>query len=249
MPQVPQQERSATPTELDQSGVAQHRIATRNESACFLPPLNSVSKATVGIIDLEVPSKPHSEFESGCVALHKNKIADAEKHLRKAIREYEKYAAAWVLLGQLLETEQKPEEARAACIASLNASVTYVPGYLCLSDISVRQKNWDDALKFSARVLELDPTNNAVAYAYHATANLRLHRLLEAEKNALKALEIDVRNTEPRIHFLMAQIYAAKGDRQNTAAQLREYLKYAKDPGDIALVQGSLAKIEGVAPK
>jgi tetratricopeptide (TPR) repeat protein len=113
----------------------------------------------------------------------------------------------------------------------------------------VRQKNWDDALKFSARVLELDPTNNAVAYAYHATANLRLHHLLEAEKNALKALEIDVRNTEPRIHFLMAQIYAAKGDRQNTAAQLREYLKYAKDPGDIALVKASLAKIEGGAPK
>ncbi|MGH9640909.1 MAG: hypothetical protein ACRD3Q_00645 [Terriglobales bacterium] len=66
----------------------------------------------------------------------------------------------------------------------------------------------------------------------------------EAEKSALKALEIDVRNSEPRLHFLLAQIYAAKGDRPNMVAQLREYLKYAKDPGDIAAVKSDLAKLD-----
>jgi len=243
MPQVPQS-RNASLVELDQAGAIQRRTSVGNESACFLPPLNSLSKSTVGVADLEVPSKPHSEFESGCQALRKNKFADAEKHLRKAVEQYEKYAAAWVLLGQLLENQQKPEEARAACSQSLSASATYVPAYLCLSDISTRQQNWDDALKFSAHVLELDPTSNAVGYAYYATAEFRLHRLAEAERNALKALEIDVRNSEPRIHFLLAQIYAAKGDRPRTAAQLREYLKYAKDPNDIALVKKYLARLD-----
>ncbi|HTR26802.1 MAG TPA: tetratricopeptide repeat protein [Terriglobales bacterium] len=223
-------------------------IAT-NEYACFLPPLTSVSPATVGVIDLQVPPKSQYEYQSGCDALRKKKFADAEKHLRKAIEQYEKYAAAWVLLGQVLEIQQKPQEARDACSRSSGVSSTYLPAFLCLTYISAGQKNWDDTLKFSARVLELDPSTNPVAYALNATANLNLHHLAEAEKNALKALEIDVRNSEPRIHFLLAQIYAAKNDRPNTAAQLREYLKFAKDPDDIAVVKSNLAALDGPSAK
>ncbi len=218
-------------------------IAT-NEYACFLPPLNSVSAATVGVVDLQVPWKPRSEYQSGCDALHKKKIADAEKHLRKAVQQDNKYAAAWVLLGQLLELQQKPEEARDACSKSLNASQTYLPAYLCLTDVSARQKKWNEVLTFSAHLLELDPTTDPVAYVYNATANLNLHRLVEAEKSALKALQIDIRNSEPRVHFLLAQIYAAEGDRANTAAQLREYLKFARDPDDVAVVKNNLARLD-----
>ncbi len=218
-------------------------VAT-NEYACFLPPLNSISAVTVGVVDLQVPWKPRAEYQSGCDALHKKKIADAEKHLRKAVEQDDKYAAAWVLLGQLLELQQKPEEARNACSKSLNASRTYVPAYLCLTDISARQEKWTDVLTFSAQLLDLDPTTNPVAYVYNATANLNLHQLAKAEKSALKALEIDVRNSEPRVHFLLAQIYVAKGERTNAAAQLREYLKFARDPDDVAVVKNNLARLD-----
>ncbi|MGA9354058.1 MAG: tetratricopeptide repeat protein [Terriglobales bacterium] len=241
-----------SPFDLDQTNVVvdgSGKTVATNEYACFLPPLNSVPASTVGVVDLQVPWRPQAEYQSGCEALHKKKIADAEKHLRKAIEQYEKYAAAWVLLGQLLEVQQKPEEALDACSKSLNASIKYLPAYLCLTDISARQKKWDDVLKFSERVLELDPATNPVAYAFNATANLNLHHLAEAEKSALKALEIDVRNTEPRVHFLLAQIYAAKGDRSNTAAQLREYLRFAKDPDDVAMVKNNLAKFDGEVAK
>ena len=50
-------------------------------------------------------------------------------------------------------------------------------------------------------------------------------------------------NTDPRT-LLLTQIYAAKGDRENEAAQLREYLKYASDPNDAAMVKSYLAKLE-----
>jgi hypothetical protein len=55
---------------------------------------------------------------------------------------------------------------------------------------------------------------------------------------------MDVRNSEPRVHYLLAQIYAAKGDRTRTVAQLHEYLKYAKEPGDVAVVQKCLVKLQ-----
>lgn len=48
----------------------------------------------------------------------------------------------------------------------------------------------------------------------------------------------------PRDSFLLAQIYEAKGDRANEAVQLREYLKYATDPGDVAMVKEYLAQLE-----
>jgi hypothetical protein len=40
--------------------------------------------------------------------------------------------------------------------------------YLCLADIALRAHDWGEVLKLSSHALEVDPTNNAVAYEYHA---------------------------------------------------------------------------------
>jgi tetratricopeptide (TPR) repeat protein len=218
-------------------------IAT-NEYKCFLPPLNALQAATVGIVDLQVPEKTHQEYEDACSALQSKKLSDAERHLRKAIKQYAKYSAAWILLGQVLEAQLKMDDAREACSKPFAESANYLPAFLCLTDISARSKKWGDVLTYSVRVLELDPAANAAAYAYNATANLNLHHLPEAEKSALKAAQIDANHSEPRVYFLLAQIYAAMGDRSNVVAQLREYLKYAKDPDDVAVVKSQLAKLE-----
>jgi predicted Zn-dependent protease len=221
-------------------------VPTKNlkEDDCFLPPLNGLHAGTVGVGDLQVPEKTQREYEDGCAALRKRKMAAAEEHLRKAVNQYAKYSAAWVLLGQVLLAQQKTEEARDACAKPLTSGSNYLRAYLCLTDISSRLKNWDEVLKLSTRALEIDPTSDAAAYAYNATANLNLHRLPEAETSALKALEIDRNSTEPRLHYLLAQIYEAKRDRANEVAQLREYLKYSTDPKDTAMVKNYLAELE-----
>jgi len=214
---------------------------------CFLPPLNALRAGMVGVADLQVPAKTQREYEDGCAALRNKKMGEAEKHLRKAVNQYAGYSAAWVLLGQVLEARQKTQEARDACSQPLTTSAGYLPAYLCLTDISARLKSWDEALKFSTRALEIDPSTDAAAYAYHAAANLNLHHLPEAERSALKASEIGGNNADSRVHFLLAQIYAAKGDRLNETAQLREYLKYATDPEDAAMVKNYLAQLEGAS--
>ena len=113
-----------------------------------------------------------------------------------------------------------------------------------LGEVRFRQMKFEAAVQAYARALELDPTSDAVAYGYNAVANLNLHRLSEAEKSALKASEIDRNNSDPRVHFLLAQIYEAKRDPANEAAQLREYLKFASDPSDAAMVKQYLADLE-----
>ncbi|MGC2513909.1 MAG: tetratricopeptide repeat protein, partial [Terriglobales bacterium] len=239
-----------SPSTLDQTNV----LYSNNESSalpknptgnnCFLPPLNGLQAGTVEVADLQVPVKTQMEYADGCTALRKKKIADAERHLRKAVKQDANYPAAWVLLGQVLQKQQRIEEAQDACSRPLTVSSHYLPAYLCLTDISARSENWPNVLRLSTRALEIDPTADPAAYAYNAEANLHLHHLPEAEKSALKATAIDRNNTDPRLHFLLAQIYAAKGDRPEATVQLREYLKFATDPEDVAMVQKYLSQLE-----
>jgi predicted Zn-dependent protease len=211
---------------------------------CFLPPLNGLDHFSAGVADLQAPSKAQKEQRDGCAALRNSKAVEAEAHLRKAVKQWPNYSAAWVVLGQVLESQQKFDKAYDSCSQPLTIDSKYLPAYLCMADVSAHTENWNQVLNLSNRALEIDSTSNPVAYDYNAAANLHLHRLPEAEKSALKAVEIDKNNTDPRVHFLLAQIYEAKGDRESEAAQLREYLKYASDPNDVAMVKSYLAKLE-----
>ena len=163
--------------------------------------------------------------------------------MRKALKQEPHFPAAWVTLGQLLAAHQRSDEARSACSQALSADPGYLPPYLCLTDIAARSEAWDEALQLSVRALELEPVNDFIAYGYNAAAYLNLHKLPEAEKSALRALEIDKYNADPRVHFLLAQIYEAKKDVVNEAAQLREYLKFA-DSADAAMVNRVLSDLE-----
>jgi predicted Zn-dependent protease len=214
------------------------------EDTCLLPPLTLVRSPIVATTALGVPKKAKKEYLEACAALKEKKADGAEKHLRQAVREYPKYSAAWVTLGQMLAAQNRSDEARSACSQGSTVEATYVPAYLCLADLAAREKAWDDVLKLSSRALELDPSTNAIAYEYNAAANLRTNKLDDAEKSALRALAIDKNNSEPRVHFVLAQIYEAKGDRANEAAQLREYLKFASNPDDVVMVKQYLSQLE-----
>ena len=219
------------------------------QDACLLPPLNSTIAPLVSTAQLQIPSHARKEYQRACVALKSRKGADAEKHLRSAVEAYPKYAAAWVTLGQVLVSQQKMQEGQGACSEAKTVDSNFVPAYLCLSDIAARAHDWGEALSLSNRAIEIDPTNNAVAYEYNAAANLNLHNLADAEKSGLRAAEIDKDHREPRVYFVLAQIYEAKRDPANEAAQLREYLKYADNPEDVAMVKQSLAELEKQSQK
>ena len=214
------------------------------EVTCLLPPLTLMSSPAVAVEQLQRAARARSEYHQGCAALRKKKSTEAEKHFRKALREYPKYATAWVTLGQVLATQQRTDQARNACIQASIVDPTYVPAYLCLADIAARAHAWDEVLKLSGRALELDPSTNAVAYEYHAAANLNLRNLAAAEKSGLRAVEIDRDHREPRVHFVLAQIYEAKGDSASEAVQLREYLRYSENAADVAQGEQYLANLE-----
>jgi hypothetical protein len=214
-----------------------------DDSACFLPPLNRVVVTTVSSANLQAPAKAKKEYSAACASLKDQKYDAAEDHLRKALKQGSHFPAALVTLGQILAARQRSDEARVACSQALSADPGYLLPYLCLTDIAARSEAWEEALQLSGRALDLEPAHDFVAYGYNAAAYLNLHKLPEAEKSALRALEIDKNNADPRVHFLLAQIYEAKRDFVNEAAQLREYLKFA-DSADAVMVNQVLADLE-----
>lgn len=219
------------------------KISAKGDS-CLLPPLNLTSSPVVAAEQLQIAPKARREYQEACSALQKKQIAVAEKHLRKAVHEYPRYSAAWVTLGQVLALQERIDDARRACFQGSTVDPIYVSAYLCLADIAVRTHDWGEALKLSDHALALDPSNNAVVYEYNAAANLNLHKLGEAEKSGLRAVEIDKEHRDPRVYFVLAQIYEAEGDSAHETEQLREYLKYANNADDIALVKQFLSRLE-----
>jgi predicted Zn-dependent protease len=231
-----------TQLELDSTGKAMRPNTV--DDRCLLPPLNGMREPVVDVKSMQVSGAGRKEYGAACDALRDKKFDRAADHLRKAVQAEPQYSAAWVTLGQLLVAQQKVAEGRDACSHAVAASASYLAGYLCLADISGREQKWDEMLKFSSRAIDLDPANAAVAYGLNAAANLNLHQLPAAEKSALKAIDIDKTHNDPRIYFLLAQIYEAKGEPDNEAAQLRQYLKFASDPNDAAMVKAYLAELE-----
>ncbi len=63
-------------------------------------------------------------------------------------------------------------------------------------------------------------------------------------KSGLRAAEIDKEHHEPRIQLLLARLYASKGDREATAAQLTLFLKYAPDSPESTMAKASLKRLE-----
>jgi len=218
-------------------------FSVATDESCFMWPLTGVRPPAERVPSLQVPGQARKDFQRACKATNDRRLTKAEEHLRRALQADAQYPAAWLLLGQVLKAQQKPNDAREACAQALKVDPNYLPADLCLADLCAMEQRWDEMLRFANASIALDPANNFHAYFYAAGAYFGLHRLPDAEKNALRAAEIDKGQREPRTHFLLAQIYEMQHKPDAEAAQLREYLKSATDPQDVAMVKKYLADL------
>ncbi|HKV06031.1 MAG TPA: hypothetical protein VJO53_13120 [Candidatus Acidoferrales bacterium] len=198
---------------------------------------------TVSMARLAVPGKASGEFQKACGNLKGRRLPDAETHARKAVQIYPDYPAAWVLLGQVLEAEDKKVDARSACSHALGVDPDYVASYLCLAAFAAGDNDWDQVTRLSDQALALDPLSDPYALYYAADAGFHHHQLVQAEMKARNAVQLDTWHRMPELHMLLANIYQAEGDAHNEAAQLREFLKYAPNSKDAPAVKTALAQL------
>jgi tetratricopeptide (TPR) repeat protein len=204
---------------------------------------------TVSATRLMVPGKASGEYQKACGALKNKKLSEAEDHVRKALGVYPNYAAAWVMLGQILERREKRVDARAACSQAMRVDANYVPPYLCLADFAAKEGDWDQVSVLADRAQSLDPVSNPFTFYFTAYVEFHFLQIREAEKNVEAALQLDTWHHVPELHYLMAQIYEAKGDLRNEAIHLREYLKFAPNAEDAATARTLLAQLDAKSQK
>jgi tetratricopeptide (TPR) repeat protein len=202
------------------------------DEACLPWDLPDVRGATVSAVRLGVPGKARSQFEKACGAYKKKKLPEAEQHVRDAIQQYSKYLAAWVMLGQVLQDEQKMDEAHDACSQPITVDPTYVPPYLCLAGLLDREKQWDDLLTWSDRFRGLNLPGDMYAYYYRGLSLFHLRKLPEAQESVTKAIGIDSQHHQPGLFFLLAQIYGQQGDVVDATAQINQFLKFSNSRQD-----------------
>ncbi len=217
---------------------------TADEEKCFPWKLLEVRDTTVSVTRLKVPWKARGEYEKACDASNKHKLEEAEQHARSAIDKFQEYSAAWVMLGVILEEQDKPKESRDACSHAATIDVTYLPAYLCAAEVSVRNREWKQGLDAADLALGLKSEGDAYAYYYRAKAYFHMNNLVEAKKSALQAMKIDVNHDEPSLYLLMAEIYEGEGDNTNAIAQLRQLLKRHTTRQQEDTAKQFLAKLE-----
>jgi tetratricopeptide (TPR) repeat protein len=221
--------------------------AVVDDEKCLPWNLSAAQATTSRVTTLKVPSKARDEYEKACSASQKKKLEEAEQHLRRAIDKFKDYSAAWVMLGVVLDEQQKVQEARDACSQATTIDGKYFPAYLCLAEFSARNQEWQRLLDLANVALGLNSENDGYAHYYRAMASFYLNNLVDAQKNALQAAEIDLNHNYLPLYFLLAQIYAAQGDKVAAAAQLRVALKNHNDPAQAEVAKRYLTKLETAA--
>jgi predicted Zn-dependent protease len=218
------------------------------DEACMPWALSQIRGATVSVLRLQVPDKARSEYEKACGDFHKKKMADAEQHVRTAIERYSNYVAAWVMLGEVLAAQQQADQAHEACSHANTADPTYLPPYLCLAELDARSGQWEEILNVTKSALGLNPVGDVYANFYRAMAFFNLNRLPEAENSALQAEGVDPEHKQAPVHYLLAQIYEAKGDLASAMAEVKQFVKISPDKQKVEEAKQYLAKLQAQQP-
>jgi predicted Zn-dependent protease len=227
---------------FDQKGMMDERVRQRPPLTCMLEPFPGLSK-TVSVQSLQVPEKVQNEYERACTALRSKKLAESEKHLRKAVQ-YSPDAFGWVMLGKILEATERWDEARNACTEGVVHDPSYWPAQICLAEIDAGTQRWNASLDESNRAVSLSLESKRFAYFVSAVALFNLDKVSDAESRALEAKRLDVDHQLTSLHLLLAQIDELKGDLRAAETELHDCLKYAKDSLTGDKVKQELARLD-----
>ena len=214
---------------------------------------------TLSATPYKAPKDARRAYEKGLQSERGGKLADAHKYFETAVKIYPSFADAWFQLGTVLQKESQNDAARTAYIQATTIDSKFVPPYLSLASMAYEAENWTEVLKFTGRIMDLDPLNHAAAtayildldplnyagaYFYNAVANYKVNKIEDAERSALKAEHLDLRTHFPQLHLLLAEIFARKNNYAMAISEIQAYLELAPHAKDADQVREQLARVE-----
>lgn len=204
----------------------------------------NVEGLATSMTTLTAPKDARKAYDKGRELIKKNKLADAQKELDKAVGLHPKFAAAWFELGRVHLASNRNDEARSALDKAIESDPKYVNPYLPLAQMAASTQKWQEAADFSGRLIRLNPVDFPQAFLINGIANYNLKNHDEAEKSAREAVKLDTQHRMPKAHHLLGALLADKGELEPAAGQLRDYLKFSPQASDADQIRKFLGEIE-----
>ncbi|HXY15872.1 MAG TPA: tetratricopeptide repeat protein [Terriglobales bacterium] len=211
--------------------------------------LEHVKGTSISITSLMAPKSAKQALEKAREEERKGKWDQARKSLEKAVDIYPKYAVAWSELGGVQMRQNDRASAKKSFEQSVTADPQYVNAYDGLAQLAYRDNQWPQVVEITNKLLALNPVNFPGAYFLNGAGNYYLGNLDAAERNARQGIRVDDTHQVPKLQFLLAMILTRKGEYQEAAEQIRQYLNVAKEPGEIQEAQKLEAEIDRLAAK
>jgi Flp pilus assembly protein TadD len=198
-------------------------------------------EANINANDSAAPEKARKEYEKGRKLFAEEK--DPQKgvsHLQAAVKLYDKYEAAYILLGIAYIDLGRIAEARATLEKALSLDEKSSQANITMGMLLNHLKDFAGAEKFLSRAVELSPDAPQAHYEL-AKSDWALGRWQDAAPHVQRALELKPDLAEA--HVLMGNVDLRKGDGRNAVAEFREYLRLEPNGSMAAAAQQMIAKI------
>jgi outer membrane protein assembly factor BamD (BamD/ComL family) len=219
-------------------------VGAVNVGTIVLQRMGDAQGTTVSATSLNAPRDARKAYEKGHHELENHRLAEAQHELETALRIYPQYAAAWQDLGWAYAQQNQLEKARDAFQHARDCDQNFVPAYVGLASVALRESDWKEAAAESERAAQLDGVDFPAVFFYNSVANYRLGNLEQAEQSARKAETLGGERLFPQVSLLLGALLAKKQDYPAAAEQLRSYLKAAPTAPNAGQVRQQLADLE-----
>lgn len=211
--------------------------------------LAQVQGFTISVTSAGAPTKARNEYEKGRELEQKEKWNAALTSFRKAVEVYPEYAIAWFEMGRVQAREGNLVTARQSFHQSLSSDSKFISPYLELTQLALRDRQWQEVVDTTDALLKLNPINFPQEWFLNAAGNFYLQRLDAAERSARRGLELDGRRQVPKLEYLLGTILTQKHDYAGALEHLRNYLHLAPHATDVETAQKQAEELERLSSK
>jgi hypothetical protein len=206
--------------------------------------IGTAPAGSVSVTSLMVPNKARKEYEQGLKDLRSNHVPQATEHLERAVKAYDKYAAAWTELGEVYAAGKEMQKAQQAYQKAIAVDPKFAPPYVGLGAVQLNAKDYQGALESVSKAVEINPAITVGVAGYiQGVADYLLNRPDEAQESLLQA-EKGPHMAFPQLHVILADLYMQRQDSSSAATHMRAYLKEAPEGPFAAQMHTQLSQIE-----
>ncbi len=196
-------------------------LPDKEEPAKAVPP-----EGPAGTIDAHLAQTPPNALKEYNLAQklmqEKKDAAGSTKHLLKAIKLYEDFSEAYLMLGLIYYDQQKFGDSQTALQKSVKLNPKSAEGFSALGAVLNQQAKYKDAEAALAEGLQLKP-DDATAQCELARAYWAMGKWQEAEPHARKAVAF-MPDLAPA-HILLGNVALRKNDKAAALKEFEEYLR------------------------